>query len=83
MAGMREIEPIQNAAEYDVIRLRGPAGRIDDVLFQFKELVTTAMAGGWNPAGGVAVYHRVEAQERGEEPKDLVTFLQATVRYQP
>jgi hypothetical protein len=77
------IEPIQNEAEYDVIRMRGPADRISDVLWQFKEFVTTGMAAGWNPAGGVAVYHRREIQEGETEPEDLVTFMQAMVRYQP
>ncbi|HZZ48152.1 MAG TPA: hypothetical protein VFE65_14830 [Pseudonocardia sp.] len=72
---MSSIEPAENAEEYDICRASGSAGKIDEVIAFLKEIVTTAMAGGYEPTGGISSY----VTSTPDGPR--VTLLQATVRY--
>ena len=70
---MSSTQPGVNANRYDVVNARvGGGSGINPT--SFTDLVMNAMAAGWEPIGGVAVY---------VEPFDSsVTLLQAMVRYQ-
>jgi hypothetical protein len=72
---MSTIEPAENAEEYDIIRATGPVEEFHNVIVFFKELVTTAVAGGYEPTGGVSSY----LANSSDGPQ--VTLLQATVRH--